>query len=154
MARGGYQQPSQPAPVSGPGALSRRTDGGPGQKKQMLSDAAYGEQTDFQQIQGGARMAKAPDSGEMVQSQARQAPPVIGMGEPTRRPQEPVTAGSPSGPGGGPESIGLSTSFKEQNELDARQIADYLPTLERAANQPGVPPSFVRFVKYLREFKE
>ena len=26
--RGGYRQPSNPAPVSGPGALSKRTDGG------------------------------------------------------------------------------------------------------------------------------
>ena len=27
--QGGYRQPSNPAPVSGPGALSKRTDGGP-----------------------------------------------------------------------------------------------------------------------------
>jgi len=28
MPRGGYRQPNNPAPVSGPGALSQRTDGG------------------------------------------------------------------------------------------------------------------------------
>jgi hypothetical protein len=35
--------------------------------------------------------------------------------------------------------------------VDARQIAEYLPSLERLANMPGVPTGFVRFVKYVRE---
>lgn len=153
MARGGYQAPSRPAPVSGPGAMSKRTDGGPGQPQRDLANAAYGEQQDFQQIQAGARMQQAPDAGAAVGQQARQMPKITGLGEETQRPDEPVTAGSPSGPGGGPASIGVSSSFKEQNQLDARKIAEYLPSLEHAANQPGVPPSFVRFVKYVREFK-
>lgn len=153
MPRGGYQAPSRPAPVSGPGALSKRTDGGAGQAQRQLGNAAYGEQKEFDQIQGGAKMNAAPDAGAQAGQQARQMPPITGLGEPTQRPDEPVTAGSPSGPGGGPESIGVSSSFKEQNQLDARKIAEYLPSLERAANQPGVPPSFVRFVKYVREFK-
>lgn len=151
MARGGYQRPSRPAPVSGPGALSRRTDGGP-QAKRMLPDAAYGEQAEFQQIQDGAPMQGAPDMGAVVGQQA-QMPEVTGLGAPSMRPDEPVTAGSPSGPGAGPESIGLGLTNKTQNEADARDIAQYLPSLERAANQPGVPTSFVRFVKYLREFQ-
>lgn len=138
MARGGYQQPSNPAPVSGPGALSKRTDGGPGQGRMQLPDAAYGEQKDFQQIQAGAAMEEAAQ------------PQVIPLSEPTMRPDEPVTHGSPSGPGGGPEAIGLSASNAGQSKLDAQQLAAYLPALIERANQPGVPTSFVRFVRYLR----
>jgi hypothetical protein len=138
---GGYQRPSNPAPVSGPGPLSKRTDGGPGQAKQQLPDAAYGEQKDFQSIQGGAPMAGG-----------RPPVSVTGLGEPTQRPGEPVTHGSPSGPGGGPQSVGMARTLSQESDMDARQIASYLPALQRMANQPGVPKSFVRFVKYVREF--
>lgn len=140
MAIGGYRAPSKPAPVSGPGALSRRTDG-PGQPTRSLPNAAYGEQSDFEGMQTGARMA---DSG-------RQMPQVTPLGAPTQRPDEPVTAGSPSGPGVGPEAIGVSASSQQQGEIDVRQIAEYLPSLERMANMPGVPTSFVRYVKFVRE---
>ena len=152
MPRGGYQQPTRPAPASGPGPLSRRTDGGPGQPKRQLANAEYGEQAQFQQIQGGASMSGV--SGPEAAMAARpEPPPLVGLGDPTQRPEEPTTFGSPSGPGAGPAAIGLGQTNKEQNELDARQIAAYLPSLERSANQPGVPTSFVRFVKYLREFQ-
>ena len=42
MAAGGYQQPTNPAPVSGPGALSQRTDGA-GQPAQYMSGLPYGQ---------------------------------------------------------------------------------------------------------------
>ena len=151
MPRGGYQQPSRPAPVSGPGPMSKRTDGGP-QPMRDLPDAAYGEQKDFQEIQSGAPMQGAPDMGAMFGGGGGM-PSITPLGAPSARPDEPVTAGSPSGPGVGPEAIGMGLTNKAQNEVDARQIARYLPSLERAANQPGVPTSFVRFVKYLREFQ-
>lgn len=143
MAAGGYQRPSNPAPASGPGRLSKRTDGGPGQPARQLPNAAYGEQRDFQLIQGGARMASDPGP---------QMPQVTRLTDPSTRPDEPVTAGSPSGAGGGPSSIGLPQNLKQESANDARQIAQYLPALTRMANQEGVPASFVRFVKYVREF--
>ena len=34
--RGGYQAPTNPAAISGPGALSQRTDGGPTQPAQYM----------------------------------------------------------------------------------------------------------------------
>jgi hypothetical protein len=143
MAKGGYQKPSRPAPVSGPGALSRRTDGGgAGQPQQRLANAAYGEQKAFGEIQAGAPMAQA---------ERPSMPKVTPLNAPTERPEEPVTAGAPMGPGPGPESIGVAKSLKDQSMLDTRQIAQYLPSLEQMANQPGVPTSFVRFVKYVRE---
>lgn len=146
---GGYQPPSRPAAVSGPGRMSGRTDGGPGQPLRQLGNAAYGEQKAFQQAQAGARMAG--QSGPAAAQAARpQMPPITGLGAPTERPDEPVTAGSPSGPGPGPESIGMSTTTKGQSKLDAQALASYLPALEAAANRPGVPPSFVKFVRYVR----
>jgi hypothetical protein len=143
MAKGGYQKPSRPAPVSGPGALSRRTDGGgAGQPQQRLANAAYGEQKAFGEIQSGAPMAQA---------ERQPMPQVTPLSAPTSRPEEPVTAGAPMGPGPGPEAIGVAKSMRDQSRMDTRQIAQYLPSLEQMANQPGVPTSFVRFVKYVRE---
>lgn len=142
MAQGGYQRPSRPAPVSGPGALSRRTDGGgAGQPQQRLANAAYGEQKNFSEIQAGAQMAAA-DKAPM--------PKITGLSAPTQRPEEPVTAGAPVGPGPGPEAIGIGMGSQSQSSIDAQALAQYLPSLERAASNPGTPPSFVRFVRYLR----
>lgn len=65
---GGYRMPSNPAPVSGPGKFSGRTDG---QTARALPDAGYGEQAEFQEMQGGAPMSDtsgvpAPDGGLMA----------------------------------------------------------------------------------------
>ena len=142
MARGGYQKPSNPAPVSGPGALSRRTDGGgAGQPQQRLANAAYGEQKAFGEIQAGASMA---------QSERPPMPQVTPLSAPTERPDEPVTAGAPMGPGPGMEALGMSEDIKQQSGMDAMQLATYLPALEETARIPGTPPSFIRFVRYLR----
>jgi len=43
MEQGGYRKPSNPAPVSGPGALSQRTDGGPTQPATYISGLPQGE---------------------------------------------------------------------------------------------------------------
>ena len=143
MPRGGYQQPSRPAPVSGPGAMSRRTDGQP---KQRLANAAYGEQADFQSIQDGARMSASPDAG---MASMGQMPNVVPLNAPTQRPDEPITAGAPMGPGPGPEAIGLGKP-SQQSVQDAVGLGVYLPSLEQAASVPNAPQSFVRFVKYIR----
>lgn len=138
MAVGGKRTPRRPAPVSGPGSLSRRTDG-PGQPTRDLPSPAYGEGKEFADIQAGAKMAES------------RMPSVTPLSAPTTRPDEPVTAGSPSGPGVGPEAIGVGMNNREQSKVDTRQIAQYLPSLERMANMPGVPTGFVRFVKFVRE---
>jgi hypothetical protein len=135
--QGGYQPPRKPAPVSGPGPMSQRTDGQP---MRQLGNAEYGEQKQFSEIQGGAAMAKANPLANIVPLTAE-----------TSRPDEPVTAGAPSGPGLGMAAIGVGQNAEEQNRLDASAIAEFLPSLERMANQPGTPVGFVRFVKYVRE---
>lgn len=58
---GGYRQPRNPAPVSGPGSLSQRTDGGAtegmSQPQQSYSGFAYGENKAVNDQQGGAPLA-------------------------------------------------------------------------------------------------
>lgn len=60
MATGGYRRPSSPAPVSGPGALSQRTDGGPGQPVRTPTGGQYGEAQALTQMQQGAPLVGVP----------------------------------------------------------------------------------------------
>lgn len=140
MAKGGYQAPRNPAPVSGPGSLSKRTDGIKSQSPMDMPDAAYGEQKEMRGIQQAAPMAAAG------------MPKITPLDAPTERPDEPVTTGMDRGPGAGRASIGIPQTSQQQSARDASQIARYLPALEEAANRPGVPPSFIRFVRHLRSY--
>jgi hypothetical protein len=136
---GGYRKPANPAPVSGPGALSRRTDGK--QPMMPLTDAAYGEQKTMQEIQGGAPMAQV--SGMPPQQAGPTGPPVVGMGEPSMQPDVPVTNGAQYGPGGGPEALGIENPLA----ADASYLAKYLPVLLKQADDPRTPPGYKRFVR-------
>jgi hypothetical protein len=98
--RGGYRAPSNPAPVSGPGALSQRTDT---QIPMSLPDPAYGEGQEFMDLQKAAPM---PQETPMV------APPRA-LTDPTDFPDEPVTAGAPFGPG----PSGLKTTTRPKGQL-------------------------------------
>jgi hypothetical protein len=104
---GGYRKPENPAPVSGPGSLSRRTDGGPQQVNASLPDARYGEQSDFQEIQSGAPMAAAPpvDSIDVGGGGGMNVSPPVPLTEPTLRPDEPISWGASFGPGPGPSRV-------------------------------------------------
>jgi hypothetical protein len=84
---------TQAKPVSGPGALSQRTD-------MVNSDPnVYGDRKETKEIMSGAPMAKA---------QPVPAPrPVVGLFDPTQNPNEPVTTGNPMGEGAGPEILNL-----------------------------------------------
>lgn len=90
--RGGRRTPNNPAPVSGPGALSRRTDGGPGQPIRVASGGEYGERQALEQQQQAAPLAVAGSSGGGG-APARPAAPVDVFG-PSGRPDEPITQGS------------------------------------------------------------
>jgi len=144
--RGGYQPPRRPAPVSGPGRLSRRTDS-PRQPVRALTDAAYGEQATYRQDQQGAPMAATP--GPEAQSPVQQADlsRVVPLGADTTRPGEPVTAGATAGPGPGPAAMGLPT---EDNDPSVAYLKDILPSLELMANMPESGPAFRQFVRRVR----
>lgn len=99
--RGGYQKPSSPAPVSGPGALSQRTDRG--QPQRQITGQPYGEAKAFQEQQTQAPMASTPGppapsmAGGPAGGPPREMPTPLSA--PTQRPDEPVTAGAPVGAG-------------------------------------------------------
>ena len=94
--RGGYQQPTNPAPVSGPGALSQRTDGGATegmtQPVKEYTGLPYGQNKSINDSQGASAMAGDPFKS-----------PLLDLMAPTERPNEPITAGISGGPGGGRE---------------------------------------------------
>ncbi len=87
---GGMRTPASPAPVSGPGALSARTDGVP---NGTITGLPYG--------QNGALNAQAA-SAPMAQPTG---PTIVPMDAPTQNPMEPVTSGVPVGPGPGPGAM-------------------------------------------------
>lgn len=133
--------PSNPAPVSGPGALARRTDGGPADKQPIrsLPDAEYGANKEFREIQQGAPLYE--------QSPPPPAPP--GLFDPTQFPDEPVTSGIASGPGSGP-----LPQLQPDINADVALIRNYLPSLRKAAGMVNAPPGFRYFVRYLETFNE
>jgi hypothetical protein len=99
---GGARTPAQPAPVSGPGALAQRTDGGPA-AAQYVSGLPYGDGQDFYDLQTSAPLgAEAAKTQMRSGAQATQGGPSMSatpLFAPTARPDEPVTAGAPFGPG-------------------------------------------------------
>ena len=116
---GGYRKPAHPAPVSGPGAHSRRTDGGPAQVISSMGGQAYGQRSADVAAQQAAPMAGTqplPSPAQVSSGQQGQQdlshPQQYSGGEfdrPTDRPNEPVTAGADMGAGPGPEVLNVAT---------------------------------------------
>jgi hypothetical protein len=110
---GGYRPPANPAPVSGPGAHSARTDGqaistAPGQDYGAAKQQALAQQT--QPMAAAPQMPPAPDVPDPSgQTQGQVAPQYSGgeFGAPSQRPNEPVTHGVDIGPGGGSAFLNL-----------------------------------------------
>ena len=96
MAQGGYRKPENPAPISGPGALSRRTDGSPTQSATYMAGMPYGQNTMDQQT--AAPMAGKPEMPKMEMPTPLMAP--------TTRPNEPITSGIDRGDGPGSSALG------------------------------------------------
>lgn len=154
--QGGMRRPNNPAPVSGPGALSRRTDGGPQQQTSKMTGMAYGENADYNEMQQAAPMsASGSAKSAAVRSRdartaGKQAASAKPLFSPTDRPEEPVTAGAPFGPGDGPSmqpgTGAIATS-------DAKGLAKYLPQMMTMAGDPNTPDGFKRFVRHLRNMQ-
>lgn len=147
---GGKRTPRNPAPVSGPGRMSRRTDGGPQQTKAEMTGMGYGENADFQEIQAGAPLAAAPSATPARPRKGGSSAPSVTatpLFAPTQRPDEPITAGAPFGPGAGPAA---APSYRDANQQDMQKLKDYLPDLEVALNFENVPQTFRMLINYLR----
>jgi len=137
--KGGYQAPANPAPASGPGALSQRTDGGPAdsQAAQYVSGLPYGEGQAFMAQQQAAPLAA---SGMMPEPA-----PIVPLNAPTQRPDEPVTAGADAGPG-----PGMAKDVAADKEFKAT-IAAYMPVLMHVASRSSTSPETRNIIRQLRE---
>ena len=96
-SRGGYRQPNKPAAVSGPGALSARTDGGAGSSTQpirRIPGQQYGESKALVEQQQAAPLPSVAQPGTTGRG--------VDVFAPTERPQEPITEGAMLGAGGPP----------------------------------------------------
>ena len=99
MEQGGYRKPTNPAPVSGPGALSQRTDGGPTQPATYISGLPQGEGQATYDQQVAAPMAGDP----IPQSSLGDVTPLFA---PTSRKNEVITSGVDIGDGPGSMALG------------------------------------------------
>lgn len=149
MARGGYRQPANPAPVSGPGALSRRTDGPQGGGSQPVrapSGGKYGDRQALEQLQQAAPLAASPGGDVGAPEAAPVDANVVGFDQPTQQPDTPVTAGAAMGDGPGPEALGLPNA----PDQDMARLVSWLPVFEHMANQPNSSKAARNLVRYLK----
>lgn len=129
MPAGGYQKPRNPAPFSGPGKFSRRTDGGPGdtrQAAQNIPSASYGDGVAMEALQTSAPLA-ATGSMNGVEPGAAASPqsvmpPIIPLDAPSTRPDEPVTAGIDMGPGPGSAIMGANNPSGKVSDALERML--------------------------------
>jgi hypothetical protein len=144
-----------PAPVSGPGSLSQRTDGGPAdmakQAAKTTTGFPWGEGETFMQQQNAAPMAAAPSIEQSSMpsglASAAASQPLIPLNSPSQWSDTPVTDGAELGPGRGMEALGLANV---NPQADAQVLAQYFPILDSMARKENVPESFRVFVSALR----
>jgi len=124
--------------VSGPGPYAKRTD-------LQYSPDTYGAGVEMAAQKAGAPLAK---TGGVKLSQAptvsggagSNAPGVVGLYDPTQRPNEPITHGVDIGPGAGSEAIMMKDNVQSQYE-NAYQLFTNL------AADPNASPT----LKYLAQ---
>lgn len=152
---GGARTPAKPAPVSGPGKYSRRTDGGPAQVLSAAPNQDYGEAKQQLNEQRLAPMAGTqPTSAPAVQpgqapDEGPQMPAFSGPGllDPSQRPNEPTTTGVDIGPGAGSDALNLPPTQQQPGtgyitnmlrNLSPTDMSGQLATLYQAALTRGV----------------
>lgn len=124
MPRGGYQKPSNPAPVSNPRS-GARTDGSPVQAAKYMAGGSYGEGKQLQELQTSAPMAAKQTtriSGSSAAANVAGMPPITRLDAPTERPNEPMTNGMPFGPGAGPEALAVQRQASPLSSTMAKLI--------------------------------
>lgn len=150
MARGGYQKPSNPTPVSLPGALASRTDGGPtdiptympGMKSMGSTGREY-----MAQVQGASLRAKPASNGGMS-STMDNLPPVTAINAPTALPDQPIADGTSAF--GGNDASALNLPKQEDTDIDKQRLMSYLPAFEAAANMPNASMAWKNYVRLVR----
>lgn len=150
---GGYRKPEHPAAASGPGRLSKRTDGR--QPTRPLPNAKYGEGQAFEQAQSAAPMSG--DIGALPTPSPSGGPAPAGpdlsglipLDAPSQRPDEPLTAGMSGGMGAGP-SVHPAGPRVEMTDEHKGRLRSYLPALILMASRDDVDPSTKQLIRQMR----
>jgi hypothetical protein len=139
--QGGYRKPGKPAPVSGPGKLSQRTDG------RVAEGFAYGMNKQINEQAASAPMAKAPrpTPGAQPINVAPPQTPVTPLTSATMNPDESVMAGINMGAGPGSEALMLPSNQENSAEFN-NSIASYYPVLSYVASRPDTSPETRRIL--------
>jgi len=127
--RGGYQRPAKPAAVSGPGALSARTDGAV--PTTLPTGGDYGDRKALAEQQSAAPMTPQPAGGGVAPAGRPRPGSQFGGSAfaPTQRPGEPMTAGVDWGDGpGAPQPVLPEDAYMAARALYAVSPS---PELER-----------------------
>lgn len=142
---GGARTPANPAVVSGPGAMSARTDGG----VMNPNSPSYGEGAALESLKQTAPMAGStgapagPQGGGMPIDMSR----IVGLGAPSQD-QRPVTSGAAAGAGPGPELLGLPMDPVSERRADVQSLSPaMINALIASASAEGATPSFKRRVR-------
>lgn len=148
---GGYRRPANPAPEgsSGPGKFSKRTDGGPSvdnakQAAQYISGQDYGQGQEINSLAHAMPLSAAPSADSATQISSP-APMPTAFNAPTERPNEPVTHGSPVGPGA--NSI---PQIQQATNPDSQKTAIILGMLQNLADTPDASEATRNMVRRLR----
>ena len=152
--KGGYQRPENPAMHSGPGALSQRTDGGPGrtmeQAARYISGRPYGEGKLLNANQLAAPMAGSGLPTD-AQLESQQNFPTVKPLTENGNPNIPLTQGMPFGPGDNniPGYSPVSLNFNP----DTGVIEESDKTLDEVASDTKISKSTVFLaVKKVRRY--
>jgi len=132
VEQGGYREPNNPAPVSGPGALSQRTDGSPTQPATYISGLPQGEgQATYKQ------QLAAPMMGAVKMEDIEGAPVVSNLSAPTEFPNEEIHHGASWGdsPTINPNSIGGISGANPTNVIYRMMLNDPSGKLEAIYNR-------------------
>ncbi|NJP50092.1 hypothetical protein HCJ93_08405 [Streptomyces sp. SBST2-5] len=97
-------------------------------------------------MQQSAPLSESPGGDVGAPEPADLTADLIGFDMPSQMPDEPVTAGAPSGDGPGLEVLGLPN----QPDEDLRRLVAWLPVFEHMANQPGSSKAARNFVRQLK----
>lgn len=149
---GGLRRPANPAPASGPGRLSRRTDGGPGQKLMAPTGMDYGQHSALMDQERTAAMSQQDSvptpNIPAPASAAGGAPagpgrPIVPIGAPSQRPDEVITHGTDIGAGAGSEVLPMQHTGSFQAAGPMTQMLGRLS----ASDQSGVLSTLLQFAR-------
>ena len=124
MPSGGYRKPTKPAATSGPGKFSKRTDGQAVQTPGLAgTDLQYG---DVQRLEAAQKIAPLPAGVDRPPLNPQRRPegapmqrgdlPSYLFETPTALPNTPDTSGLSTGPGGGPDTLGVGAPVEDERE--------------------------------------